>query len=69
MTEFNVLVALVTCRPPSASSRPLAKLLRSARFLISYKAKKRLLHNSKHKKIIASSDVKNSLSLWSWLND
>ncbi|KPB80105.1 Uncharacterized protein AC502_1091 [Pseudomonas syringae pv. maculicola] len=37
--------------------------------MISHKAKKRLLHNSKHKKIIASSDVKNSLSLWSWLND
>ncbi|KPC57443.1 Uncharacterized protein AC509_2654 [Pseudomonas amygdali pv. morsprunorum] len=37
--------------------------------MISHKAKKRLLHNSKHKKIIASGDVKNSLSLRSRLND
>ncbi|OSR29909.1 hypothetical protein B7R56_02465 [Pseudomonas savastanoi pv. retacarpa] len=74
LNEFKVtvcwfLVVFVTVWPASASSRPLAKLLLSARFLISHKAKKRLLHNSKHKKIIASGDVKNSLSLRSRLND
>ncbi|MCF8985785.1 hypothetical protein GE543_26990 [Pseudomonas sp. SZ57] len=40
MTICYFLVSLVTVRPSSASSRPLAKLLLSARFLISHKAEK-----------------------------
>ncbi|PYD20994.1 hypothetical protein FFH21_007440 [Pseudomonas sp. KBS0707] len=40
MTYLWFLVCFVTVRPSYASSRRLAKLLLSARFLISHKAKK-----------------------------
>ncbi|WP_221035600.1 hypothetical protein, partial [Pseudomonas syringae] len=40
VTRCDFLVLLVTVRPASASSRRLAKLLLSARFLISHKAEK-----------------------------
>ncbi|RMQ06507.1 hypothetical protein ALQ09_05324 [Pseudomonas viridiflava] len=40
MTYFLFMVCLVTVRPSYASGRRLAKLLLSARFLISHKAKK-----------------------------
>ncbi|AZG87792.1 hypothetical protein DND58_05425 [Pseudomonas syringae pv. pisi] len=40
MTRCGFLVLLVTVWPSYASSRPLAKLLLSARFLISHKAEK-----------------------------
>ncbi|WP_122315594.1 hypothetical protein [Pseudomonas cichorii] len=68
MTLRYSRVIYVTGQGFFASRRPLAKLLLSARFLPCHEAE--TSGNCiipKHKKIIAYSDVKNSLSLRSWL--
>ncbi|MCF5707382.1 hypothetical protein GIV19_08770 [Pseudomonas syringae] len=47
VTVTLISVTFVTVAPLFAPSRPLAKLLLSARFLICHQANGRLLHNSK----------------------